>query len=273
MTAPLVWQLCEPKYSGGDAESSYINGELEWPCELPDFECAKCRRARSGDDERNIPLWLSEDEADALDNQETFETPEDYDAFMTDFAQRVSGDPRNAEFVRLWRERRTIVPLPVKLLVPTVATAAILHSSGEVLVRADVAEELGKAGAASGARFAPVTHGEVDTKGTRASPPSSKFKPGPHARRGGASPSYTILLVGEVTGVPVGVTRDRCSGCGRVVDKWKQRRLVLPSASWRQSVDFAYLATTLHVLVSDQVKQVLERDQNPNVCFERVLFS
>lgn len=270
MTA-TVWQLGTPKYSGGDAESSHTNGELEWPCDVPDFDCTDCRRARSGEDERNVALWLSDEDAEVLGDQDDFDTPEEFDEFMTGFAQRVSGDPRNAEFMRVWRERRTVVPLPVTLQVASIPTAAVLHSSGEILIREDVAEALSKAGPVRGAHFPAVDRIEIAGRASRRAPPSAKFKPG-HSHS--ATPRrYTLLVVGEVTGPPVGVTRRRCSRCGRVIDEWKERHLVLPSASWREGVDFAYMASTRHVLVSDRVKQLLERDPTPDVTFERVVVS
>jgi hypothetical protein len=267
LSAP-VWQLSSPAYEGGDAESAHTNGELEWLCDMPSFDCAACRRSRSCEDERQVPLWLSEADADLVGSQEDFGTPEDYDAFMGVLAQRVAVDSRNEAFVRTWRDRRTIVPMPVMLRIPSAPLSAVLHPSGEILIRADVAAAL-EAMSVRGAVFSPVAR--VEVIGTRRSPPSVKFVPGP-ARPASEARHYTLLSVTEVTGVPVGVTRRHCSRCRRVVDEWRERRLALPPSGWREGLDLACLATTHQVLVSDRVKRVLERDLAPNVAFELVSF-
>jgi hypothetical protein len=85
--------------------------------------------------------------------------------------------------------------------------------------------------------------------------------------RGG--PYYEMIVLNESGDPPGGTPKRICSGCGRPDVDSQTRRLLMRPEMW-QGEDIFFLATTLWIIVTDRVKEMLERSGATNISFMSV---
>ena len=83
----------------------------------------------------------------------------------------------------------------------------------------------------------------------------------------GCGPYYEMIVLTESGRPPGGDVLAVCAGCGRESIDSKRRTLVMQPSMWRGAQVF-FLATTLYVIVTDEIRRLLLEAGATNVSFE-----
>lgn len=261
------WRLDSPGYSS-DYKHTYVNGQLTHPFSLPGVRCDICQKTWSGS--RVLPYLcpaklsshpsivtagvLSRSEHRLLQQVmleelglegAPFETLQPGDDFQPCYLD-VPSRPR-ADF--LWP---ALTPLVVS---ERICQFFLAHCAEDV---ACCAISLGKIGRREAHLSPPVPEsGE----------PEDLIDQMFEKKTEGIGPYYEILPNGA-SGYPRGgEPRSVCSGCGRKDINYVTRQMVMFDEMWRGQNVF-FFETTLHIVVTDPIKQALAQLNPTNVRFE-----
>jgi hypothetical protein len=80
---------------------------------------------------------------------------------------------------------------------------------------------------------------------------------------------YELIVLNESGYPPGGTPKSICSGCGRPEIDNMKRRIVMTPEMWKGDKIF-FLSTTLHVIVTNELKELLERNNPTNMVFKEI---
>lgn len=263
------WRLTYPDYES-DYEHTYINGSLEHPFGLPGVNCDVCGETWSGSRHlrfkcptpvrrlKNIKDgWpISRSEHAELQQKimrvlrmrgEPFVALRPGDAFQPSFLD-VPSRP-HADF--LWASIGTfVVSERIKRLLISVCPKDV--TACPVTLR-----KIGK----HSAKLAPVV--------LESGEPEDMFAELPAARRTTDVGRYFEILIRNESGYPSGGAPKRvCAGCQRPTIG-ENRKLRMTPKMWTGSSIF-YMATTLYIIITDDLRCRIERARSTNVRFESI---
>ncbi len=231
------------------------NGELTHPIRLPGIKCGECGTTWGGS--RILPYTLS----DALQRKVELRQPWPID----DAAHRRMRDDVLAELRAAGHSLDVLRPgdafQPAILDVAAPPDADFLWSAESVVVSDRVHDALTTV-PLRGVTFAPVTirTGRRAHADRRAGSVMAEAA-GPRA------PAYHEMVVRAESGHPPGIEPVRyCGSCGRRSFDHEKRRMVMLPEMWKGEQVFI-LATTLWIVVTDPVKQIIEGLGASNVEF------
>jgi hypothetical protein len=262
------WQLTHPHYES-DYRDSYVNGKLVHPFGLPGVHCDICHQTWGGS--RILPFQCPDSLRRRKHLREGWPVPLEQHKVL----QREVHD----EFSR---HGTTLPPLrpgddfqPCYLDIPSRPQADFLWCAlGSVVVSDKVRRAFDAWNIVAGITFCPVTLrkiGKMDA--TLPVPIPSSGEPEdvigevPLLSRTDTVGRYFELLVQtESAPPPGGEPISICAGCGRETIDDAQRRLIMHPSMWRR-VPIFHLATTLHIIITDELKCGLQELRCTNVDF------
>jgi hypothetical protein len=251
------WRLHHPTYPSSTAER-LLNGDLSHPYRLPGINCGECGDTWGGS--RILPYELPQ----SLRHRVELHQPWPID----DLAHRRLRE----EVLRELRASGASIEVlrPGDAFQPAILDVAsppdddFLWGAESVVVSQRVHDLLTTV-PLSGARFAPVT-----LRVGRRTPLERRASSVVGGEARAASPSYHELIVAAESGLPPGVEPVRyCRSCGRRSFDHERRRMVMLPEMWRGEQVFL-LATTMWILVTDPVRQLIEGLRPTNVEFRDV---
>jgi hypothetical protein len=264
------WRLEEPEYES-DYHQIYINGDLEHPFGLPGVECDVCGQTSGGS--RILPYECPADLRGHKNLTVRWAIP------LEEFKQLRQ---------EVLREFKTAgVPVsklqpgddfqPCYLDVPSKPRADFLWPSlGSLLVSErmkdllteycadDIAccpAQLRKIGRNEAKLPVPIpTTGE----------PADMIKEVPSARSvSDVGPYFEVCILKESGLPPGGEPVKVCSGCGRPEINKAKREIRMLDHMWKGHQIF-FLATTLYILITDDLKKIIEQAGPTNVVFAKI---
>jgi len=270
MEAQKFWRLTLPHYES-DYAYSFINGSLEHPFSLPGVNCAVCRQTWAGS--RILPhrcpksLWRRK---------------EILDSWPIPIAEHKKLQAEVlAELRRDGVEIDSLDPgddlQPCYLDVPSRPLADFLWGSiGSVVVSHRIKDLFEKHGVAEVA-FAKVELRKIGKRVAKLPPPiPASGEPEdlineapPLTGISTIGPYYELIVLNESDYPPGGRPKGFCSECGRPDVDNKMRRLVMTPEMWKGEKIF-FLATTLQMIVTSDLKELLERNNPTNVVFKEM---
>lgn len=264
----VFWRLSPPRYSD-DYDAIYINGIGEHSHQLPWIQCAACEQSWGSSRVLPHPLPPSivkrvELETAPLDPAPHRELCAAVEKAFGDEGVHVRVQPGDA-----------FSPLRVRL--PTFPTADFLWPSvGGPIVSARVHDAL-KEHKIRGAALCEVMWQRLgSTPPTLPAPlppdgeTESLIDVGTRYAEGMPAPEYFELVPTAASKLPPGVVlREVCEACGREDLDLHNRYFGIGQEHWNGE-DVFMLATTLHVVVTDDVKRLLEKERSTNVDFFRL---
>jgi len=264
------WRLTHPEYRS-DYKHTFINGRLEHPFGLPGVECDVCGATWGGSgilpfvcpealrENANIkkrwPISLSQHEALQRDvmkalgiEGKSFVDLRPGDDFQPCFLD-VASRPR-ADF--LWSSIGSLV------VSERIKDALVRHWQDDVVVCPVNLRKIGK----RDARLAPLTPSTGE--------PADMIDEAPLRKDTfGTGPYFEILVQKECGYPPGGEPTSICAGCGRPDVDGEKRQLVMTPSMW-QGDNVFFLATTLWVIVTDDVRRKLSALHPTNVVFREM---
>jgi hypothetical protein len=123
-----------------------------------------------------------------------------------------------------------------------------------------------------GAGFCPVTLRRIGKRAAKLPPPMpSTGEPEDIieevpllTRTESVGPYYEMVILSDSAYPPGGEPVSVCSGCGRESIDDEKRQIVMRPSMW-QDGDIFFLATTLHIIISDRLRRLLEKLKATNV--------
>lgn len=259
------WQLGMPNYTS-DYQMSYVNGSLEHPYQLPFVDCEACGDRYLSDD------TLSYECPPSL--RKKFSDPE---GVTMDEFNRLAEPVRKA--VAKLRIKQSVVQpnaslLPAFLDVPSKPQADFLWPAMGLLVSERVRAALESLKIREIA-FAEITLRKVGKKSAKLQPPApSTGEPEDIIQEVSTtlfpkvSPKYFKLCVYGRSNPPPGrELKSVCSSCGNQDFNWARSKFLIMNESMWTGLDVFILETTSIVLVTDRVKQALQKLGPTNVEF------
>ena len=264
------WRIESPEYDS-DYKDAYVNGSLEHPFGLPGVKCEVCGATWSGTRilpfdcpqsfrrHRNLtnrwPISRAEHEALQKNLMGTMRIPGDQfvclqpgDDFQPCFLD-VPSRPR-ADF--LWSSLGSLV------VSERIKNALVESCSGDIAVCPVTLRKIGK----REAKLPPPipSTGEPEDIIDEVPILQDASKIGPY---------FEVLIMKESDYPPGGTPTKICSGCNRrdVDDSIRELRII--PEMWKGDNIF-FLATTLYVVITDEVRQRVARYRPTNVVFERM---
>ena len=270
MKVPRFWRLNPPNYDS-DYAHSFINGSLEHPFSLPGVNCAVCRQT-----------WAGSRILSYLCPKSLRRRKEILDSWPIPLAEHKK---LQAEVLAALRrdgfEIDSLGPgddlQPCYLDLPSRPRADFLWSSnGSVVVSHRIKDLFEKHGIAEVA-FAKVELRKVGKREAELPPPipasgepEDLINEAPLLTETSTiGPYYELIVLNESDYPPGGTPKSICSGCGRRDVDYKRRQVVMTPEMWKGEKIF-FLATTLHVIVTNELKELLERNNPTNVVFKEM---
>jgi hypothetical protein len=261
------WRLHHPDY-GSDYKDSYINGSLEHPFGLPGVCCDICTATWGG-----VRILAQECPPQLQEHQHL----------------RERWPIPRADHAKLQRELMTAIGTkgepfvglqpgdclqPCFLDVPSCPRADFLWPSLGSFVVTDRVRDLFLTASGNDIAVCPVILRKIGKRNAKLPPPvPSTGEPEdiinevPILKDSSTVGSYSEAVVLHESGFPPGGTPiSVCSGCGRP-EIGRNRELRMTAEMWKGQAIF-FLATTLHVIVTDALKKAIERLHPTNVSFE-----
>lgn len=246
------WRLHHPIYGSAAAER-LLNGDLSHPYRLPGIKCGECGQTWGGS--RILPYALPEALRGRVELRQPW--PIDDVAHLRLGEEVLEALRRAGATIEVLRPGDAFQPAVLDVAAPP--DADFLWGAESVVVSDRVHEVLTTV-PLKGAKLGPVTvHvGRRTPVARRASSVAGGLA---------ALPAYHELIVTAESGLPPGVEPVRyCGSCGRRSFDHERRQLVMRPAMWRGEQIFL-LATTLWIIITEPVKQLLERLRPTNVEF------
>lgn len=260
------WRITSPPQKS-DYSHTWINGSLSHPYSLPGVGCDICGATWGGS--RILP-----DEAPAVVRERKAKgrwpiSLEQFDALREEAETQIG------------RQGLRLMPgdsfQPAILEVPSIPRADFLWASiGSLIVSARVRDLLAET-CGTTVTMAKVKFGKIGNRGAilPASIPSSGepedliTEAHPLSNLSSIGPYYEAIPSSESGSPPGGAPVSVCFGCLRPHIDSHNRRLMMNSDMWRGAPVF-YLATTLWIIVSDDLKKRIDNLAPTNVAFENV---
>jgi Protein of unknown function (Gmx_para_CXXCG) len=264
------WRLTHPEYESGDYSHTYINGSLEHPFGLPGVNCDVCGGTWGGS--RYLPLLCPKSLRRLNNIREGWAIARTEHTVLQRRVMRelhIRGKP----FAAL---RPGDVFQPSFLDVPSHPRADFLWASIGTLVVSERIKRLLVSACSKDVAACPVTLRKVGRRSPRLEPiepesgePEDMLKELPTYRRPTGVGKYFEIIIKNESGYPRGGTPKRiCAGCQRPTIG-ENRKFRMTPKMWKGNNIF-YMATTLYIIATDDLRQRVERLRPTNVCFERI---
>ncbi len=264
----MFWQLDEPDYDS-DYRHTFINGKLEHPFRLPGVRCELCGQAWGGS--RVLPVALP----DELRNRKEFVerrsvSGEEQRRLQTEVATALQSHGHSINDLQPSDRFQ-----PCFLSVPSKPQADFLWAwLGSVVVSERIRAALEAIGC-DGVHFCPVTIRKVGKRKATSRPripvsgePEDMFDDTRLGEPAEDSLRYYEMIVSSKSKQPPGAEiTSRCDLCGR--EEYERRILTMRSDMWLGANVF-FLATTLWIVITDEVKRRLQEIKATNVAFRRL---
>lgn len=264
------WRISRPDYES-DYKDSYVNGSLDHPYGLPGVKCDVCGATWGGS--RILPFqcpeslrrhknitsrWpISRHEHEQLQRELVTSLPIDGPPFVAfrpgdSFQPCFLDAPSRPRADFLWSSIGSLV------VSERVSAALVRYWPDDVIACPVTLRKIGK----RNAKLTPP----IPSTGE----PEDMLEEVPISRNVSEVGPYFEILIQKESGYPPGGIPDTaCVGCGRANVNDSTRQLRMVSGMWRGDHVF-FLATTLHVLVSDDVRNRLASMRLTNVRFLEV---
>lgn len=260
------WRLDSPNYD--DYKSAFINGGLEHPYRLPDINCDVCDGGNCGEDivlpYECPPSWQTK----------RFKDPEP--VTTTEFkrlAEELQSTARPPQRLPDSLIRPCCELQPCFLDVPSKPTADFLWCYLRSVVVSERIKKLIEELDIADVAFAPVTMRKVGTRSAKLPPPMpSTGEPEDIINEVAvgmmpeSSPRYyEMLILAQSKPPPSRIPTSVCSACGAKKVNWTSREKLMMLPSMWTGADVFFMATTAYVLVTDKLRQHLQRLRPTNV--------
>lgn len=263
------WLLSKPDYN--DYDHSLINGALEHPFGMPGVKCSVCGVTWGGS--RILPVTCPE----TLRTRKELRNPWP----ISLEAHKSLGELVLGELAGSGVTLKELIPgdsfQPGYLDVPSLPRADFLWSSLGSLVVSQRVKSLFEESGLSDVAFSEVIMRKVGKR-------EARF-PAPRPASGepedlinelpllgdtvGVGHYYEMMILKESGFPPGGTPTGICVGCGRPDVDDATRKIVMTPEMWLGDAIF-FLATTLYVIVTDPVKNLLETIRPSNVVFGKI---
>ena len=268
---PSFWRLTPP--AEDDYRAVFVNGEVRATHALPTVGCRTCARLRRS--RRVLPIdcpdaWRRRSEV-VLPPRREYRTT---NAQFAELSARLSPalDSLPADMGPL-QPGDSFQPLLLRLA-STPEVDVLWPGVGHILVSQRVRVALEAAGV-TGAMFARIAYDRVGTRSAShelrpRGEPEDVLKRIPERNDTSGLPTYWHVTVTQESGLPPGVDPSSvCPECERALVPVAEsaRRILFVPSMWR-GADVCWLATTLHVVVTDRVRATLERIGATNIHFQ-----
>ena len=270
METSQFWKLTQPEYNS-DYDHSLINGSLEHPFGMPGVNCSVCGATWGGS--RILAVTCPEGLSEQKEIKDRW--PISLDAHKTLQELALSELAENGVKMEALRPGDSFQP--AYLDVPSRPRADFLWSSlGSVLVSQRVRNVL-EHSELNDVNFCEVIMRKVGKREARfPAPVTASGEPEDLITElpllenlDGVERYYEMIILKESRYPPGGTPRSICEGCGRPDVDNTTRRIVMTPEMWQGDSIF-FLATTLYVIVTEPVKQLLESIGSSNVVFEKI---
>lgn len=263
------WRLTCPDYESGDYSHTYINGSLDHPFGLPGVNCDVCGETWSGS--RLVPFSCPPALRGLKNIKQGWPIPRaDHEVLQRRMmrALRIRGRP----FVTL---RPGDDFQPAFLDVPSQPRADFIWASQGSLVVSERIKRLLTATCGKDVVACAVKMRKIGKRSAELPPivPSSgepedmTAKIPPSRRAAGTNKYFEIVIRGE-SDYPAGASgRHVCPGCERPA--LGRRSLRMTKSMWNGHAIFL-MATTLYIIVTDELQHLLREVQPTNVLFKRI---
>ncbi len=260
------WRITSPDYTS-DYSHTWINGSLSHPDSLPGVKCDVCGETWGGS--RILPD-MAPKAVIKRRAEDVWPIPlEHFDALREEAEAQIG------------RQGLRLMPgdsfQPAVLDVPTIPRADFLWGSlGSLVVSARIRDLLAEKCAAA-VTMVEVKFGKIGKKEARLPAPiPSTGEPEdlitearPLSDFSSVGPYFEAIPTSESGWPPGGAPVSVCSGCLRPEVDDQKRQLVMRADMW-QGAHIFYLATTLWIIVSDDLKKEIELLEPTNVFFENL---
>ncbi len=270
MNLQKFWRLDHPDYKS-DYAHTFINGSLEHPFSLPGVKCSVCKQTWGGI--RILPYPCPESFRRRKELRGPWPIPlAEHKKLQAEVLAALRGEGVEIDSLRPGDELQ-----PCYLDVPSRPRADFLWSSiGSVIISHRMKDLFEKHGV-GGVAFAKAGLRKVGKREAKLPPPipasgepEDLINEAPLlADTSAIGPYYELIVLNESGYPPGGTPRSVCSGCGRPDVDSEKRQLVMTPEMWNGDKIF-FLATTLHVIVTSELKELLERNNPTNVVFKEI---
>jgi hypothetical protein len=270
MHPPKFWRLDQPDYES-DYADTFINGSLAHPFSLPGVECSVCKQAWGGS--RVLPYQCPESLLRRKELRDSWPIPlAEHKKLQEEVLTALRREGVEIDFLKPGDGLQ-----PCYLDIPSQPRADFLWSSiGSVIVSHRI-KDLFEKHAIAEVAFAKVELRKVGKREAKLPPPiPSSGEPedlinkAPLLTDTSTIGHYYEQIVLNESGYPPGGTpKSICSGCGRPEVDNSKRRIVMTPEMWKGDTIF-FLATTLHIIVTNELKELLERNNPTNVVFKEI---
>jgi hypothetical protein len=264
------WRIHSPEYDS-DYKDSYVNGSLEHPFSLPGVNCDVCGATWGGS--RILPFKCPEDLGIHKNITNAWPIPRaDHEALQKDLmaSLKVSSEP----FIYL---RPGDSFQPCFLDIPSRPRADFLWSSlGSLVVSERIKNEL-VAFCPDDIAVCPLTLRKVGKREAKLPPPiPSTGEPEDIVDEvpllhdtSEIGPYFEIVILKESKYPPGGTPIYTCEGCKRPEVDNSTREIRMKTEMWKGDNIF-FLATTLYIVTTDELRRRIARYQPTNVVFKEM---
>ena len=266
------WRIKSPNYDS-DYKDSYINGSLEHPYGLPGVECDVCGETWGGS--RILPIECPEFYRKRKNITSAWPISRiEHESLQKELMDTLQIDSINEPFIGL---RPGDEFQPCFLDVPSRPRADFLWASLGSLIVSERIKDIHVECCSSDITVCPVNIRKVGKRDAKLPPPmpftgepEDIINEVPITKNALEINSYFQILILKESGFPPGGTpRKTCSGCKRPDVDNSTRELRMTQEMWKGDKIF-FLATTLHIVVTDEYKQLIERYRPTNIVFEKI---
>jgi hypothetical protein len=253
------WRLHHSDYDS-DYRFSYINGDLEHPYGMPGVHCDVCQQTWGGG--RILPFECPPSLRKQKHLTERWPIPlEEHKALQQQVRQEFQKAGLGLFAVRPGDDFQ-----PAYLDVPSRPRADFLWSSLRSVVVSERIRALFESEQINGIAFCPVTLRRIGKREAKLPPPMpSTGEPEDIieevpllTRTDSVGPYYEMVILSDSAYPPGGEPVSICSGCGRESIDNDKRQIVMRPSMWRGG-DIFFLATTLHIIISDRLRRLLQK--------------
>lgn len=263
------WRLNHPEYDS-DYRHIFINGSLEHPFGLPGVVCDRCGQTWGGSRvlSYDCPELLRTEEK--LTNRWPIQRA-DHEALQRDLMRKlsISGEPFHA--LRPGDELQ-----PCLFSAPSTPRADFLWPSLASFLVSDRIARVFRTACGEDVRLCPVTLRKIGKRNAKLPPPiPSSGEPEDMIDEVSTFQDtteigpYFELLVQTQSGTPPLERISVCEGCKREEIDRQAPEIRMTDEMWRGHSIF-FLATTLFVVVTDEIRQVIVESRATNVAFSEI---
>jgi hypothetical protein len=270
MNPPTFWRLDHPDYES-DYADTFINGALDHPFFLPGVECPVCKQTWGGS--RILPYQCPESLQRRKEIRNSWPIPlAEHKKLQAEVLTTL-----RSQGVEIDSLKPGDALQPCYLDIPSRPHADFLWCSiGSVIVSHRIKDLFEKRAIAEVA-FAKVELRKVGKREAKLPPPipasgepEDLINEAPLLSDTSTIDHYYELIVLNESGYPPGgKPKSICSGCGRPDVDVRKRRIVMTPEMWKGDKIF-FLATTLHIIVTNELKELLERNNPTNLVFKEI---